>query len=276
MCALLGMAFSKPIVAGFSIREFASWGEDNADGWGLAWYPDNSAAVVKEPISWRSSSHTGFLEGYHNLQSRLYIAHVRHRTTGREPTHADTHPFVRELAGKEYCFAHNGTLQNYQASLPLGQFQPLGSTDSEYLFCHLLEELARQEKNLDEEAGWRWLHARLLDVNGLGKLNCLLTDGQRLFCYHDRAGFKSLTYCQVYILGQGAHHFEDPTVQIDLEGEPLNHGFVVATQPLSSKGWKVLAPGELLVLEKERPAIHFTACQHLAPLPQRDAQANAF
>ena len=45
MCALLGLAFTKAILAGFSFKEFGRWGEDNADGWGLAWYPDQSAAA---------------------------------------------------------------------------------------------------------------------------------------------------------------------------------------------------------------------------------------
>ena len=42
-----------------------------------------------------------FLDNYPGLLSSIYIAHVRHRTTGSTPTHADTHPFSRELAGRE-------------------------------------------------------------------------------------------------------------------------------------------------------------------------------
>ena len=32
-------------------------------------------------------------------------------TTGGEPSRADTHPFQRELFGRSYCFAHNGTVR---------------------------------------------------------------------------------------------------------------------------------------------------------------------
>src|SRR5262245_54687645 len=101
MCELMGMSFARPLSAAFSIQEFAGRGEKNADGWGLAWYPDQSLALVKEPVAWNSSPHTGFLEKYQHLQSHLYIAHVRHKTTGGTPTHADTHPFARELSGRE-------------------------------------------------------------------------------------------------------------------------------------------------------------------------------
>src|SRR4051794_23895276 len=110
MCELMGVCFERPVPAAFSVREFALRGEHNADGWGLAWYPDQSLAIIKEPIKWGESMHSRFLESYRYVESRIFIAHVRHRTTGGEPTHADTHPFRRELGGREYCCAHNGTL----------------------------------------------------------------------------------------------------------------------------------------------------------------------
>ena len=96
MCELMGLSFAQPISADFSIHEFALRSEENADGWGLAWYPDQSVAVIKEPLKWRASGYTAFLETYPALRSRTYIAHVRHKTTGGEPTHADTHPFTRD------------------------------------------------------------------------------------------------------------------------------------------------------------------------------------
>src|SRR5260370_42546854 len=101
MCELMGYDFAKPIVADFSIREFALRGEENADGWGLAWYPDQSLAIVKEPVKWGASLHTSFLAGYQRLQSPLCIAHARHRTAGGDPTHADTHPSQRGLWSRE-------------------------------------------------------------------------------------------------------------------------------------------------------------------------------
>src|SRR4051794_19048524 len=99
MCELLGLSFAAPVSAEFSFREFAGRDHENPDGWGIAWYPDRSAALVKEPVAWRSSKHNEFLGA---LSSATYIAHVRHKTVGGEPTHADTHPFVRELAGSDY------------------------------------------------------------------------------------------------------------------------------------------------------------------------------
>jgi predicted glutamine amidotransferase len=192
MCELMALSFARPLATNFAIGPFGGRGEDNPHGWGLAWYPDRSLALVKEPVKWQQSPHTAFLQTYAGLRSRIYIAHVRHKTTGGEPTHADTHPFARELLGRDYCFAHNGTLDGAFDLLRLGQFRPVGSTDSEHFFCHLLEELSQAGDLLSTPKSWRWLHAKLVAANGLGQLNCLLSDGERLFCYHDVAGYKGL------------------------------------------------------------------------------------
>jgi glutamine amidotransferase len=249
MCELMGLSFAQPISADFSIRQFALRSDENADGWGLGWYPDQSLAVVKEPVKWQASPHTGFLEAYPNLQARIYIAHVRHKTTGGMATHADTHPFGRELAGQDYCFAHNGTLEGAFWQSPLGRFRPIGNTDSEYLFCCLLNEVAMLPTLLSSEDDWRWLQEKLRSLNHWGKLNCLLSDGRRLFCYHDAAGYKGLHLREVYIRDNEIRRFEDAAVTIDLTGEMLNHGFVVATHPLSLSGWQSFQQGELIILE---------------------------
>lgn len=249
MCELMGMSFERPVPAAFSIREFALRGDDNADGWGLAWYPDQSLAIIKEPLKWRESKHSSFLESYHYMQSRIYIAHVRHKTTGGEPTHADTHPFRRELGGREYCCAHNGTLSGSFWELPLERYRPIGSTDSEFLFCYLLEAIAGWGGRLDHESQWRKLHAQLHDLNRNSKINLLLSDGKHLFAYRDVKGWKGLSFCKEYIHKSETHCLADAMVRVDLQGDLRHHGFVIATRPLSADNWHSFQPGEMLVLK---------------------------
>ncbi len=249
MCELMGMCFANRISANFSIREFACRGEENADGWGLAWYPDQAVKIIKEPIRWKASQFDDFLEQYNGLDSSLYIAHVRHKTTGGTPTHSDTHPFERELGGLAYCFAHNGTLSGDFWKLPMNRFVPVGRTDSEFLFCFLLNELAREKPDLERESGWQTLFHLLSNLNRFGKLNCLLSDGRRLFCYHDANGWKGLNFRATRIWDNHSPQFEDATIKVELADPFINFGVVVATAPLSANGWHPFLPGELLVLE---------------------------
>jgi glutamine amidotransferase len=242
----MAMSFAQPIVAHVSIQAFGIRSQDNADGWGLAWYPDRSLAVVKQPVRW-SPTHTQFLENYPGLLSAIYVAHVRQKTVGSNPTHADTHPFAREWNGREYCFAHNGTLSGDFWKKPLGRFKPLGGTDSEFLFCLLLAEIERANIPLDTDADWRWLHLLLHRYNDFGRLNCILTDGTRLFVYHDRNGWKGLTYRIMQPQPDQTHHFADQTMAVQLQPAPVNHGYVIATNPLSTDEWQRFGRGELKV-----------------------------
>jgi predicted glutamine amidotransferase len=249
MCELMALSFAQPISADFSIHEFALRGEENASGWGLAWYPDQSLAIVKEPIAWHESKFTRFLETYAGLVAPTYIAHVRHQTTGGSPTHADTHPFAREWAGRDYAFCHNGTIEEYARRYAIDRFRPIGATDSEHVFCHLLDQISRTGQPLETDESWRWLHGKLRSINESGTLNCLMSDGRRLFCYHDAAKYKGLCFRNITLYAEGPRHFEDQTVEIEVESATPNHGFVIATRALSPSGWTPFDGGELIVLE---------------------------
>jgi predicted glutamine amidotransferase len=261
MCELMGLSLDRPASAHFSIREFGSRDSQNVDGWGLAWYPDHSAAIVKEPVSWRASEHTGFLEKYHALRSCLYIAHVRHKTVGGKPTHADTHPFVRELAGREYTFAHNGTLKGLEAGYSLGRFVPLGVTDSEYVFCHLLAKIGRRGHALSTTQDYGWLHRQLRRINQAGELNCLFSDGSSLFGYHDVKAYKGLVWCPLSIPGHHSERLADGEMQLSFEGHQHINGFAVATHPLGNYEWRSFEPGELIVAQKGK--VQYSSCHNL-------------
>jgi glutamine amidotransferase len=247
MCELMGLSFARPVSADFSIRAFAPRGEHNAHGWGLGWYPDRALAIVKEPNKWADSPFATFLETYPHLRSHLYIAHVRHKTTGGEPTYADTHPFAREFGGRDYCFAHNGTLDGPIWDLTTHRYRPIGSTDSERAFCRLLDALSERVGHLDEEDHWRWLHRQFLALNQWGKLNVLMSDGRHLFAYHCEQGWKGLTFRRLALGPHQARRFEDADLTLDLEVDRVDPGYIVATCPLGGSGWHRFQPSEMLV-----------------------------
>src|SRR6185369_12141779 len=141
MCELLGMECNVPtdIVFSFSgLRQRGGRTGPHGDGWGLAFYEERAARVFLEPTAAANSPLARFLSE-HPIKTKLAIGHVRQKTRG--PTSlANTHPFVRELWGRHFVFAHNGTLRTVRRHA-LGRFHPIGTTDSEHAFCVLLERL---------------------------------------------------------------------------------------------------------------------------------------
>src|SRR4029079_16359421 len=73
------------------------------------------------------------------IRSMNVIAHIRRATRGIVALE-NTHPFMRELWGRYWLFAHNGTLENFSPALG-GYYRPVGTTDSERAFCYVLERL---------------------------------------------------------------------------------------------------------------------------------------
>ena len=185
------------------------------------------------------------------LLSRIYLAHVRHKTVGGEPSHADTHPFARELGGRDYCFAHNGTLDGPAWDLPLGRYRPIGETDSERFFCHLLGEVAARGGRSTPRPTGAGSTRRWPSANRFGKLNVLLSDGHRLFVYHDVNGWKGLNFRKVRVRDGQPRHFGDDTMAVDLDGgrRPTTASW---SRPARSArlGWHSFRLGELIVFDR--------------------------
>ena len=112
-------------------------------GWGLAWYPERqpAALVLKDPAAIGANALTRLLHEWERFQSDILVGHVR--GDGGRNTGADTQPFVRSFGARDWVFAHAGDLAPAKvAKLPLGDspsYEPVGRTDSERVFCALLD-----------------------------------------------------------------------------------------------------------------------------------------
>ena len=78
--------------------------------------------------------------------------------------------------------------------LDTGEFLPVGDTDSEHAFCYILNNINNNQLNrLYSKDDYGKLHELLRYINqNFGSFNCLLSDGERLFCYHDVDGYNGL------------------------------------------------------------------------------------
>jgi predicted glutamine amidotransferase len=251
MCELFGMSFNQPVVSNFSFRGFIRRGNDNPHGWGMALYPDQakSVQIIKEKYNADKSEMAAFINGYPKLRSRIYLSHVRRKSRG-DASYPNTHPFSRELNGRDYCFAHNGTLRvGFEQNLPLGRFKPTGETDSEYAFCYLMGFIEQHIQEWDIKA-FQTLHEVLRNINKEGNFNCLLSDGEYLFCYHDQSEYNGLCYTQRQAPFSNVRLLdEDYEIDLEYEKSPSQKGAIVATMALTNEPWVKFGGGELMVIK---------------------------
>ncbi len=258
MCDLLGMSFSTEVRAGISLNLFQIRGKENPDGWGLAFYKDNHRQIIKEAKSAAHSTLYDFIESY--PQSDTFISHVRRSTRG-QPSYVNTHPFYRVLTTggtrREYSFAHNGTLTD-TSKLELTHLSPLGSTDSELLFCYLLEQIEKRDISSWESDDFQYLAGVLQEINGHDNtLNCMLSDGEFLICYSDEnqhnGGLRFAPQKHPYGLldfveeGKSLGTLDIQSANVGGLEPVTSSGYIIVTRDLVSPLWTDFNQGQLIV-----------------------------
>ena len=178
------------------------------------------------------------------IKSRHLIAHIRKATQG-EVALQNCHPFVRELWGRYWVFAHNGHLNHHAPPLH-GHFRPVGETDSEYAFCWLMQELSKSHAQLPSVTELTLTLKELLpQIARHGTFNLLLSNGQALWAH------ASTQLCYL----ERRHPFatatlrdQDLSVDFAQHTLPTDRVAVVVTTPLTQdERWTDLRPGELAV-----------------------------
>ncbi|HEU4732757.1 MAG TPA: class II glutamine amidotransferase [Kofleriaceae bacterium] len=250
MCELLGMECNVPTDITFSFSGLSARGGrhgPHAHGWGLALYEGNVAHVFREPKPACESPLARFVRD-HPIKTLLAIAHVRRKTRG-EISLANTHPFVRELWGRTFVFAHNGTVKR-AARLPLGTFRPMGQTDSEHAFCALLSALrhdfADAPRSRTELA--RAIAAHAAQIGRHGSFNMLLGDGQQLYA---RCSTKLHYLIRKAPFRKATLADEDVSVDFAALTTPRDRVAIVATTPLTrDERWTAGEPGTMWVFRR--------------------------
>ena len=141
MCELLGMSANVPTDICFSFTGLVQRGGGTGphkDGWGITFYEGKGCRTFKDPQPSFNSPIARLVQEY-PIKSHSVVAHIRQANRG-EVSLENTHPFTRELWGRNWTYAHNGQLKGYR-QLDTGPFRPIGETDSEKAFCWMLHKL---------------------------------------------------------------------------------------------------------------------------------------
>jgi glutamine amidotransferase len=249
MCQLLGMNANTPTDVMFSFTGLATRAEEHKDGFGIAFFEDRGVRVFVDHHSARASPVAELVKRF-PIKSGNVIAHIRKATQGRIALE-NTHPFMRELWGRYWVFAHNGDLKNFHPRLHAA-FRPVGDTDSERALCWLMQELAKAHAAVPPIAELTRTLAELLpQAAAHGAFNVLLSNGQALWA-HASTRLHWLQRRHPFAHARLAD--EDLTVDFATLTTPQDRVAVVATEPLTTgERWQPMAPGELRVFVQGAP-----------------------
>jgi glutamine amidotransferase len=245
MCQLLGMNCNVPTDICFSFSGFQARGgatDVHSDGWGIAFFEGRGTRVFLDPQP-SASSPVAELVSRYPIRSMNVIAHIRKATQGTVALE-NTHPFMRELWGRYWIFAHNGNLLDFQPTLD-GSFMPVGNTDSERAFCWLLQEFRRRfgEVMPSVDALFAALHELTLQIARHGEFNFLLSNGDCLFAHASTR--------LSYIVRQAPFaeaHLKDQDLTVDFREVTgaRDRVAVIATLPLTdNEQWTTMPAGTL-------------------------------
>jgi glutamine amidotransferase len=247
MCQLLGMNCNVPTDICFSFEGFQLRGgvtDHHRDGWGIAFFEGRGCRVFLDSKATVESPVAELVRRY-PIHSTNVIAHIRKATQGRIALE-NSHPFQRELWGRYWIFAHNGNLEGYRPELSQA-YRPVGDTDSELAFCHILDTLRREfpEECPDPAAIFAVLSRLALEIAAHGIFNFLLSDGDALFA-HCSTKLHYITrrapFSRAHLVDQ------DVTVDFSEVTTPNDRVTVIATLPLTdNETWTPLRPGQLLM-----------------------------
>ncbi len=243
MCQLLGMNANTPTDVMFSFTGFATRADEHKDGFGIAFFEGAGVRLFVDVHSARVSPVAQLVRSY-PIRSDHIVAHIRKATVGGVAL-ANTHPFQRELWGRYWVFAHNGTLNGFRPRLH-GAFRPVGRTDSEAAFCWLMQELAKAHAAVPDIDELTATLAELVPpIARHGTFNFLLSNGLALWAH-----------CSTRLawverrppFGRARLADDDVSVAFARLTTPDDRVAVIATEPLTSdETWRTFAPGELRV-----------------------------
>ncbi|HQR29820.1 MAG TPA: class II glutamine amidotransferase [Anaeromyxobacteraceae bacterium] len=251
---LLAMSFEGELAPSFDLK-CLSQGEVPPDGWGIGYYPggEPAAAVLKEPAPPSGSIRSELIKAWEHLESSIFLLHVRRATWGAV-SDANTQPFLRAWGRRDWLFCHAGSLRGRLELRPGAPFEPVGGTDTELIFCELMNRFAERGWRSLGEADPRTLHEWLVRLNENGNLTCVLADGHDLAVYSDLDSAGIFTWDVLPPYDRLA--FGDAELEVDLgkRGVKSRKGVVVSSHPLTVNGeereWRAIPPGHLVLLRQ--------------------------
>lgn len=249
MCQLLGMNCNTPTDIVFSFEGFrrrAGITDCHSDGFGIAFFEGKGMRVFRDDKPCSSSPIADCVKQYH-IKSLNVIAHIRKATQG-DVTLENTHPFMREIWGENWVFAHNGNLKTLP-DLSDCRAQPIGSTDSEAAFCYMAEFLKRRYlRKPSEDEIFAAVYEVTQELSQLGTFNFILSNGQFMIA-HCSTFLHYLTRKAPF--GKAFRVDDDGFIDFNDYAKPGDKVTIISTQPLTkNEAWTKMENGGFVMFKE--------------------------
>lgn len=214
MCELFGFSSRKSCQINEYLKEFYGHSKDHPHGWGLVCMDGREVNIEKEPMQ-ASLSHYLNMRLSSPVITKSAFAHIRYATIGNIE-YQNCHPYTgKDISGRRWTLAHNGTIFDYPPLNPYIDIQK-GDTDSERILLYLIDQINKaaglSKTALKPRERFRIVDDLIRKMSAGNKLNLLIYDGELVYVHTNLAG--SL-YC--------------------MENEDQ---VFFSTQPLSTGDWK--------------------------------------
>ena len=249
MCQLLAMNCNTPTDICFSFEGFAQRGgltDEHSDGWGISFFEESACRSFHDTLPAVESPIAQLVKNY-PIKSLNVIAHIRQANIGAVEL-KNTQPYLRELWGQQWVYAHNGDLWGYKFSGG-SPTQPIGDSDSEMAFCDLLNRFRELSPTHEPELKsiYDCLKSFCEDAAKFGTFNLVLSNGKYIFAH--------CTTHLCYIIRQAPFseaHLSDKDLSINFSAVTTKKDRVaiIATEPLTdNEEWTPFEKGQLLVFK---------------------------
>lgn len=249
MCELMGMSANTPTDICFSFTGLMKRGGQTGphkDGFGVCFYEGRGIRAFHDPNPSCSSKIAELISQY-PIKTHIVISHIRRANRGHVCLE-NTHPFIRELWGRQWVFAHNGQLQGIKKK-KLTHYIPVGTTDSEHAFCYLLDQIRimfpkrpSSPKKLNQ-----FIRKISNELNMLGIFNFLLSNSEFLYAH---CSTKLSWITRKAPFGEAKLFDQDMDINFCMHTTEKDVVTIIATEPLTlNEAWVTMQPNDLLVFK---------------------------
>nr|MDO8081543.1 class II glutamine amidotransferase [Candidatus Freyarchaeota archaeon] len=258
MCKLLVLSGNREADMKSILEVFVKrFGSTNPDGWGIAFLVESTDLyhIKKFYHKDRKLLEDTFFKEIKKIKTKTLIAHLRKASIGQKCLE-NCHPFENYIDNHQFIFVHNGSVWPRRIlESKLVNHQPKSSdpTDSELIFCYILDMLEENGVNLNS---WRdmveTINEIILMIRSealITKLNFVLADRNHIYCYN----YDELQYSLIEENSENNFPNKKQTAcpkdgKIIVCSRPLLEN--IHWEPLPQKTNMVLHNGEILYISK--------------------------